>query len=511
MSDWGQGYHVGIAYTRGFYAELAPNHLEAALLFAGFRSNLTKAGTRYCELGCGYGLTTLILAATNSHMSFVGVDFNPTHIVAAKALAESAKLPNIRFIEASFDELLQPRFADLGEFDIIALHGIYSWVARPMRRAIVEFADARLKTGGALYLSYNAAPGWMPRAPLQRLIFEYAKRHPMAPRTTTAEALRFAKTIKDAGALYFQANPAVGAFIESMQGLDLTYLVHENLHESWSALYHADVVADFAQTRLSYACAAHIADDIDETSIPVTTHDVLPGISDGVWRETVKDFLVGRSFRRDIFVRGPVQLTRAERTQELDRDLVLTVPRSAATASIRTAMGEVQGRAEIYSPILDRLAAGPARVSQLVSQLAGPDRPEAAVIQALGLLVHSGQVKMLRGDMKSDWDPARRLNVALAQEIEAGRLIRVLAAPAIGTGIGADLCDFGFVVAREKDQWLDAETIARKAWKMIANTSIRPMKDGKLYQQESEALAYLHEAAERLLAEKRGVFDTLGI
>jgi hypothetical protein len=67
------------------------------------------------------------------------------------------------------------------------------------------------------------------------------------------------------------------------------------------------------------------------------------------------------------------------------------------------------------------------------------------------------------------------------------------------------------VVAREKDQWLDAETIARTAWKMIANTSIRPMKDGKLYQQESEALAYLHEAAERLLAEKRRVFDTLGI
>src|SRR5712675_2152923 len=55
-----------------------------------------------------------------------------------------------------------------------------------------------------------------------------------------------------------------------------------------------------------------IADDIDETSIPITTHDVVAGISRGVWRETVKDFLVGRSFRRDIFVRGPVELTPAE-------------------------------------------------------------------------------------------------------------------------------------------------------------------------------------------------------
>jgi hypothetical protein len=91
---------------------------------------------------------------------------------------------------------------------------------------------------------------------------------------------------------------------------------------------------------LRYACAGHIADDVDETSIPITAHNVLSDISDGVWRETVKDFLVGRSFRRDIFVRGPVQLTAAERTKELDRILVLIVPRSVATANIQTPMGE---------------------------------------------------------------------------------------------------------------------------------------------------------------------------
>jgi hypothetical protein len=295
-----------------------------------------------------------------------------------------------------------------------------------------------------------------------------------------------------------------------MEGKDLAYLVHENLNESWSALYHADVVADFAPTRLSYVCAAHIADDIDETSIPITTHNVLPDISDSVWRETVKDFLVGRSFRRDIFVRGPVQLTPAERTEELDRALVLIVPRSAATANIHTPMGEVKGRADLYSPILDRLADGPVRLSQLVAQLAGPDKTAAALIQAVGLLIHSGQVKMVRPDTETDWESAR-LNVALAREIAAGKSVRVLAAPAVGTGVGADLCDFGFVAAREQDLRLDAETIARTTWKMIENTSIRPMRDGKFHRHESEALPYLHEAAERLLAEKLGLLKTLGI
>jgi len=509
MSDWGQGYHVGIAYTLGFYPELAPNHLEAALFFAGFKSNLAGDGKRYCELGCGFGLTTLTLAAANPHIDFVGVDFNPTHIVAARSLAESAGLANIRFVEASFDELLGPRFSDLDEFDVIALHGIYSWVAPAVRRAIVAFADARLKTGGALYVSYNAAPGWMPRAPLQRLIFEHAKRHPAAPREATAEAFRFAKAIKDAGALYFQINPQVGAFVDAMLTQDLTYLVHENLNESWSALYHADVAADFAATRLSYACSAHIADDVDETSIPLATHAMLAGIPDGVWRETVKDFLVGRSFRRDIFVRGPVPLTPAEIAEGLERTLVLTVPRAAATADIRTAMGDVKGRDDLYGPLLDRLAAGPLRAADLVAPLSGTER--AAALQAVRLLIHSGQLKMIRADARPDWAPARRLNVALTHEIAAGRSVRVLAAPAVGTGVPADLTDFGFVAARARDLWLDADTIARTTWKLIAGTSIRPMRDGKLYREDSEALPYLREAAERLLAEKRGLFETLGI
>jgi hypothetical protein len=73
------------------------------------------------------------------------------------------------------------------------------------------------------------------------------------------------------------------------------------------------------------------------------------------------------------------------------------------------------------------------------------------------------------------------------------------------------LCDFGFVAAREQGLQLDAETIARTTGKMIENTSIRPVRDGKLHRHESEALRYLQEAAERLLAEKLGILKTLGI
>jgi SAM-dependent methyltransferase len=510
-SDWGQGYPVEIPYTTGFYAELAPSHIEFALLFAGIKTDLAKPGATYCELGCGYGLTTLILAASNPQMSFVGIDFNPTHIVAASALAQSAQIGNVRFVEASFDELREPRFASLGEFDTIALHGIYSWVAPPLRRAIVDFVGARLKTGGALYVSYNAAPGWMPRAPLQRLLFEHTNRSSAEPKKATTDALRFAKSLNAAGGFYFMTNPQVGKYLEALEQSDLTYLVHEYLNESWSALYHADVVADFAATRLSYACAAHMADDIQETSIPITAHDVMPGTSDATWRETVKDFLVGRAFRRDIFVRGSLKLTPAERMAALDRSFVLIIPRSMSTTKIRTPMGEVEGRSDIYRILFDLLADGPKRPSQLLAQATGPAANPAAVIQTLALLVDSGQVKTMRADADIDPGPARRLNVAMAREMMCGRPFRVLAAPAIGTAVPAELCDFGLVLAAEKGLSLDAENIARTTWEMIEGTSIRPRQEGKVLERKSEALAYLTQAADRLLREKAGIIRLLGI
>ena len=66
-------------------------------------------------------------------------------------------------------------------------------------------------------------------------------------------------------------------------------------------------------------------------------------------------------------------------------------------------------------------------------------------------------------------------------------------------------------VAMGPDLKTNPDTIARTTWKMIENTSIRPMTDGKLHRSESEALGYLREAAERLLAEKLGIWKTLGI
>jgi hypothetical protein len=86
-----------------------------------------------------------------------------------------------------------------------------------------------------------------------------------------------------------------------------------------------------------------------------------------------------------------------------------------------------------------------------------------------------------------------------------------MAAPAIGTAVPAELSDFGLALAMDKGLGLDATSIARATWEMIEHTSIRPTRDGKLLDRDSEVREYLTQAAERLLREKLGILKMLGI
>ena len=113
---------------------------------------------------------------------------------------------------------------------------------------------------------------------------------------------------------------------------------------------------------------------------------------------------------------------------------MLIVPRAAATTRIPISIGTVEGRSDLYDEVLDLLAGGPIRPSRLLAQATGAARIPQLLLHALALLVPSGQVKMIRADADIEPAPARRLNLALAREIEGGRPFHVLAAAGLGTG-----------------------------------------------------------------------------
>ena len=49
--------------------------------------------------------------------------------------------------------------SDLGKFDYIIAHGVYSWVPASVQAKIMELCQANLSPRGIAYISYNAYPG----------------------------------------------------------------------------------------------------------------------------------------------------------------------------------------------------------------------------------------------------------------------------------------------------------------------------------------------------------------
>jgi SAM-dependent methyltransferase len=165
MAEWGSGYVTDTAYVYDFCRVQTP----AVLSFAALSKGVAAPGGLgepfiYCDLGCGQGFTANLVAAANPRAEVFAADFNPAHIAGAHSLASAAGLNNVVFREADFDELLHD--PSLPSFDIICLHGVYSWISAQNRQTIVAFFRKRLKPGGLAYISYDSMPGWAGIAPL---------------------------------------------------------------------------------------------------------------------------------------------------------------------------------------------------------------------------------------------------------------------------------------------------------------------------------------------------------
>src|SRR2546430_5556308 len=117
MEDWGSGYVTDIPYSEGFYDSQAPHRLALTTILNGFEAPDLSRGFSYCELGCGKGLTSLVLAASNPTAEFHAVDFNPAHIAHAQSLSRAAEVSNIAWHETDFAALGKDGSNDLPMFD----------------------------------------------------------------------------------------------------------------------------------------------------------------------------------------------------------------------------------------------------------------------------------------------------------------------------------------------------------------------------------------------------------
>ena len=436
-SDWGGGYVTDITYLPGYYRHQSPLHLNLACLIGGAAGIEIGPTSKlsYLELGCGQGFGTLMLAACNPAWQVIGIDYNPAHIAAARALCAEAEITNARFIEADLAAIVEsPTGRELPQADVVTLHGLWSWVGDAVRAGIVRLLADKLRPGGIAYVSYNALPAWQSALGMQRMLLESGARARGRSDRQVAAGWELVRAMIDAGAHHLREGALVQSLSEYARAAQTAYLAHEYMNAAWRPCFHADVVQALAGAKLDWVASAQLLENFTPLMLGEEARAVLSGFDDPVMRELVKDMFLTRCLRQDVFVRGARRLTNAERDAALGGvTLALLAEEDQFAWEFEVPVGQAAIERNFFGPIVAALNQAPQRVSALLGLPDLPRRDNPG--EVVGMLVGSHQALPVIGPATAPDDSVRRLNRAAAKRlVRPDNLDTGMALAASGTG-----------------------------------------------------------------------------
>jgi SAM-dependent methyltransferase len=512
QANWTAGYVADIDYTYGYYEELNPARLRLACLSGGFAAP-TGTHPAYLELGFGQGISVNVHAAANEG-DFWGTDFNPAHTAHAQALAAAAG-SDATLLNDSFAELAAR--TDLPEFDIIGLHGIWSWISDENRQSLVEIIRRKLKVGGIVYISYNCFPGWAPAMPLRHLMTLHAELAGSEASGIVGKvdgALKFAQQVVDSGARYFQANPAVAERLKRISGQNRRYLAHEYFNLDWDVMAFSDVARLLAHAKVSFAASAHLLDHVELINLSERARELLSGIKQPLLYQSVRDYFVNQQFRRDVFIKGARELTPLERLEALQRQsFVLVINPDAINFKVKGSLGEAELQERIYRPVVEVLAEdsfSPKPFAQIAAhpKLKMLKFPE--LLQIILVLTGAGHLHPAQESTPGTKAACAALNKYLCGRSRSSNAISVLASSVTGSGIAVGRFQQLFLTAMQAGAKAPADQAAR-VWSLLLAQGQRLAVEEKTLETADENVAELKRQATEFAEKRLPTLKALGI
>lgn len=510
MTDWTSGYVADIGYTYGYYSELNPLHSHLALL----NSQLTlPANATACELGFGQGLSTNIHAAAST-TKWYGTDFNPSQAGFAQQLA--ASFPSgPHLYDQSFGEFCTR--SDLPDFDYIGLHGIWSWISDENRTLIVDFVRRKLKVGGVLYLSYNTQPGWAAMLPLRNLLTQYADSMAAPGAGVVAKidgALAFAQKLWATNPVFAAANPLLADRIKQIGEQDRHYLAHEYFNRDWVPMSFVQMTDWLKTAKVDYVCSAAYGDHIPALHLTAAQRALIDELPDPVFRQSVRDFMVNAQFRRDYWIKGPRKLNNIASSELLRAHrVVMCVPRSSVTLTIKGALGESTLSEAVYRPLLDLMSDHRIRsIGEIEGLLASSGITIGKVIQAVMILTEKAVLAPAQADavIAARRPQTDQLNRALRELARGSGDVSYLASPVTGGGITVPRFPQLFINAMELGA-TTPEQYALYAWQALELLGQKIVKAGAALEGHAENMQELIAQATEFHNERVPVLRALGI
>lgn len=310
---------AGESYEDEPYAELTYQQTQPDLLATiGRLLGLEPAPVETCrvlELGCAAGANILALAEAMPAADFVGLDYSSRQIEEGRNAARALGRDNVAFHHADIREL--PAL-NLGTFDYVIAHGVYSWVPADVRDALLASCRELLNPHGIAYISYNAYPGWANMRSLRDALL-FRSRRTQQSRQRADEAESFIKLLQEAnppnGDHFGQFLAAYEAQVSGRHALGgeraASLLLHDELADINEPVYFHEFVEHAARYGLQYLADSDFP-SVFPTRLPAAVRAEIGRLAaDATEHQQYLDFVTNASFKQTLLCQEELTVVRS--------------------------------------------------------------------------------------------------------------------------------------------------------------------------------------------------------
>jgi methyltransferase-like protein/2-polyprenyl-3-methyl-5-hydroxy-6-metoxy-1,4-benzoquinol methylase len=284
-----------VPYPSFPFALTHPDHLYSMGRLFGVDSPAPET-CKVLEIGAASGGNIIPMALHLPEASFLGIDLSARQVEEGQQTVETLGIQNIELRQMDALELT----SDVGIFDYIICHGVFSWVPEHVQDAILTACHDCLSPTGMAYISYNTYPGWHMRGMIRDMM-KYHVRAFEDPTKQIAQAKALLKFLADSTEA---SETPYSKFLQSeLKILDRhsgSYLFHEHLEQVNQPFYFHEFYDRTAKSNLQYVGDAQLSTMWIE-NLPQKASETLAKLAPQIQqREQYGDFVSNRTFRHSV-------------------------------------------------------------------------------------------------------------------------------------------------------------------------------------------------------------------
>lgn len=303
-NDVQQTIYSELGYKSMPFPYTTPATLEAYAALVGVSAPNPK-NARVLELGATYGGNIISQALFNPDATFVGIELSQEQVEKGNEVIANAGLTNVSLIQSDIASI----GSEIGTFDYIIAHGVYSWVDDGVKDALLRLIDEHLAEDGIAYVSYNTYPGWHTMEEVRQLMM-FSNRD--KAQFNHKEKVLHGKTIGSiVGSQILkydnlkERNSKFLGALRSVMQKDEYYVGHDHLEPNNDPVYFYQFNDHLEAHNLAYLCDADLTLSMVR-SFDADIADTLDklALNDHVAQEQYLDFMLDTTFRKSIICKA---------------------------------------------------------------------------------------------------------------------------------------------------------------------------------------------------------------